>query len=54
MDLEQILMEAIEKKSFEIYYQPIYNIQIGRFETAEALVRLHSDKYGLFLLLFFT
>lgn len=46
VDLEQILMEAIEKKSFEIYYQPIYNIQTGRFETAEALVRLHSDKYG--------
>lgn len=39
------MREAIEAKSFEIYYQPIYCWEPGVFCSAEALVRLR-DKDG--------
>jgi len=45
--LDEIINKAIENKSFEMYYQPLYNIKSAKFETAEALVRLNAEKYGL-------
>ena len=30
-----------------MYYQPLCNIKSAKFETAEALVRLNAEKYGL-------
>ena len=44
--LEQIIDTALEENEFEVYYQPIYSIETGKFKTAEALVRLISKKYG--------
>ncbi|MBQ9265484.1 MAG: EAL domain-containing protein [Bacilli bacterium] len=45
--LEQILDEAIKNKTFEMYYQPILDTRINKFTSAEALIRLKNDKYGL-------
>jgi len=39
-DIENLVYEAIEKRSFEIYFQPIFNTETQTFVAAEALVRL--------------
>ena len=45
-NLEAILDRAIAEKSFDVYYQPIYNIRRKAFTCAEALVRLNDPDYG--------
>ena len=40
------LREAIAKHRFEMYYQPIRNVQTGMFDSAEALVRLNDPALG--------
>lgn len=34
---------ALDEESFEIYYQPIFSAQEGRFTTAESLLRLFDE-----------
>lgn len=41
------LDEAMSKKEFIPYYQPVVNVQNGRVEMAEALVRWKSEKHGM-------
>lgn len=43
--IEQLLIEAIEDKRVEVFYQPIYSTKEKRFVSAEALVRIR-DKEG--------
>ncbi len=45
-DLERILRDAIREQRFEMYYQPIFSAVKNRFVCAEALIRLHDEKYG--------
>lgn len=45
-ELDKIISDAVLNKQFEVFYQPIYNINEGRFRSAEALVRLYNEKYG--------
>ncbi|WP_099354521.1 putative bifunctional diguanylate cyclase/phosphodiesterase [Fredinandcohnia onubensis] len=45
--LEQDLKEALEKKQFELYYQPQFDIQTGIFRGAEALLRWNHPKKGM-------
>ncbi|MBP1560634.1 MAG: EAL domain-containing protein [Oscillospiraceae bacterium] len=45
-ELAVIIDNAIANKSFEVYYQPIFSIEKKRFISAEALLRLKTDKYG--------
>jgi len=45
-DIDGILENAIANDQFEVYYQPIYSIKEKRFNSAEALIRLHTEKYG--------
>ncbi len=45
-NLDDIIKNAITEKKFQMYYQPIYNIQKKKFTSAEALIRLIDDKYG--------
>ena len=45
-ELDAIIDSAIANRSFEVYYQPIYSIGTDSFISAEALLRLHHDKYG--------
>jgi sensor c-di-GMP phosphodiesterase-like protein len=39
MKKEQDLKEALEKKEFEVWYQPIYRLANGEIEGFEALLR---------------
>lgn len=42
--IKNCLKEALEHDGFEVYYQPIFSNSIGRFTSAEALLRLkHKD-----------
>ena len=45
--LDSILSRAITHKRFEVFYQPIYSVREGRFRSAEALIRLRDQEYGL-------
>ena len=46
MALSSIIAKAIEERSFEVHYQPIYCLHDGRFHSAEALVRLNDPELG--------
>ena len=45
-NMRDILSRAIENRSFEVYYQPIYSIWDKKFISAEALLRLDDERYG--------
>lgn len=45
-DIDIILDNAFNNKSFEVYYQPIYDIRKKSFTKIEALVRLNDKDYG--------
>lgn len=44
--IDKILTRALAENRFKMYYQPIYDIRTGRFDSAEALIRLHDPVYG--------
>ena len=46
LNLEQELLQALERNELEVYYQPQYNIETGRVSGAEALLRWHSKNLG--------
>ncbi len=43
----QILRRAVAHKQFDVWYQPIYSVEKKRFTSAEALVRLSDEEYGV-------
>lgn len=45
-NIDQIIEEALEFHRFQVYYQPIYSIEKGKFISAEALLRLFDPTYG--------
>jgi len=45
--LQQDLIHALEKDSFELYLQPIVNIDDNKVNAAEALIRWHHPQKGL-------
>jgi EAL domain-containing protein (putative c-di-GMP-specific phosphodiesterase class I) len=44
--VDSIIENAINNRSFEVYYQPIYSIREDRFNSAEALIRLYDEHFG--------
>jgi EAL domain-containing protein (putative c-di-GMP-specific phosphodiesterase class I) len=48
-ELDHILERAIHNKAFSLYYQPIYSIKEGRYNSAEALLRLEDPIFGTIL-----
>ena len=45
-EMKDILKRAAENQYFEMYYQPIYSIEKGKYISAEALIRLNDPMYG--------
>jgi EAL domain-containing protein (putative c-di-GMP-specific phosphodiesterase class I) len=45
-ELDDVIADAIQRKKFQMYYQPIYDAKKMKFVSAEALIRLIDDKYG--------
>ncbi len=44
--IQQIMQQALANGTFQVYYQPIYSTETGRFNSAEALVRLFDEDMG--------
>lgn len=45
-NLIEIIDDAIKKEKFEIFLQPIYNIESGKMDSAEVLLRLFEKERG--------
>ena len=45
-NIDHIIDKALENRSFQVYYQPIYSTEEKKFLSAEALLRLRDEKYG--------
>ncbi|MBO7452803.1 MAG: EAL domain-containing protein [Clostridiales bacterium] len=45
--VERLIDKAVRNKSFQVYYQPIWNYKDGKVRSAEALCRLFDDEYGM-------
>ncbi len=45
-EVTNAIQKALDNHSFQVYYQPIWNKQLGRINSAEALVRLFDDELG--------
>lgn len=45
-NIDTIIERALEKNSFQVYYQPIYSTERGKFVSAEALIRLFDEEHG--------
>lgn len=45
-EIDEIIDNAIAKKFFKVYYQPIYSVKEKKFTSAEALIRLIDDRFG--------
>lgn len=43
-DIVRVLEDAIQNDGFKVFYQPIYDVKIKSFTSAEALVRLKDTK----------
>ena len=42
--IQDSMKTAVEEGRFEAWFQPIYSTETGRFDTAEALVRMRDDR----------
>ena len=45
-EVANAIQKALDNHSFQVYYQPIWNKDLGRINSAEALVRLFDDELG--------
>lgn len=45
-NMDSIIERALERHGFQVYYQPIYSVERGKFVSAEALLRLYDDEHG--------
>ena len=44
--VERLVDKAVKTRSFQVYYQPIWNYEEGKVMSAEALCRLIDDEFG--------
>lgn len=42
----QAMQQALDNGTFKVFYQPIYSTEEGRYNSAEALIRLIDDELG--------
>ncbi len=45
-NIDRIIDNALKKRNFKVFYQPIYSVEQGRFTSAEALLRLIDEDFG--------
>lgn len=45
-NIDKIIENALNFRRFQVYYQPIYSTEKGKFVSAEALLRLFDPNYG--------
>ena len=45
-EIEMFLQQAIKEDLFEVYYQPVYSLDTGKYVTLEALSRLRHPSLG--------
>lgn len=45
-NINKIIDRALRDRKFEVYYQPIYSVERGKFTSAEALLRLKDEEHG--------
>lgn len=45
-EVANAIQKALDNHSFQVYYQPIWNRQLGRINSAEALIRLFDEELG--------
>lgn len=45
-EIRNIISRSLKNRTFEVYYQPIYNWQKKTFDSAESLIRLKDEEYG--------
>lgn len=46
IDVEKAILKAIDNRSFQVYYQPIWDSKTKKIHSAEALIRLFDDDLG--------
>ena len=46
-EVERDLHSAVRNRQFELYYQPLRNLETGEYTGAEALIRWHHPKKGV-------
>ena len=46
-EVANAIQKALDHHSLQVYYQPIWNRELGRVNSAEALVRLFDDEMGM-------
>ena len=44
--IDELVHSAVEDDMLYVVYQPVYSISTGRFCSAEALLRMHTEKLG--------
>lgn len=44
--VERLIDKALKNKSFQVYYQPIWDYHTGKVRSAEALCRLIDEEFG--------
>ena len=44
--LEKLIQKALKNKSFQVWYQPIWDRHTGQIHSAEALIRLIDEEHG--------
>lgn len=42
-EILRLIDNAVKTQGFEVYYQPIYDVNSGKFHSAEALIRLKNE-----------
>lgn len=47
IEIERDLQQALKSREFELYYQPLMDLQTQRYIGAEALIRWHHPKKGI-------
>ncbi|MCR5145231.1 MAG: bifunctional diguanylate cyclase/phosphodiesterase [Lachnospiraceae bacterium] len=46
LDVEMAITRALENKSLQVYYQPIYDVKSQKIKACEALVRMTDEEIG--------